>query len=95
MKTKKQIYKEIKRKRIVGPIIFFILMMAVVGVGVYFSVKYFVSYTLDNNMTTEYENAENMAEIYDAGGEGRDAFKLLDKFGRSFFFVFQSGKVVL
>ena len=95
MKTKKQIYKEIKRKRIVGPIIFFILMMAVVGVGVYFSVKYFVSYTLDNKMTTEYENAENMAEIYDAGGEGRDAFKLLDKFGRSFFVVDQSGKVVL
>ena len=63
MKTKKQIYKEIKRKRIVGPIIFFILMMAVVGVGVYFSVKYFVSYTLDNKMAQYAINERPNGEV--------------------------------
>ena len=95
MKTKKQIYKEIKRKRIVGPIIFFMLMTAALGVGVYYVVKYFLEYTLDNKMTTEYENAGNMAEIYDAGSEGREAFKHLDKFGRSIFITDKHGKIVM
>ncbi len=83
-----------KRKRIIGPVIFFILAMAVAVLGIIYATDQFIDYILYNKVSTEYEAASVMADIYRSTEDKDEAFILMNRFNRDFYVVDKNGKMV-
>ena len=83
-----------KRKRIIGPVIFFILAMAVAVLGIIYATDQFINYILYNKVSTEYEAASVMADIYRSTEDKDEALILMNRFNRDFYVVDKNGKMV-
>ena len=92
--SKKTIYKELRRKRIIGPIIFFILALALAALGFIFATREIIDYIINNKLTTEYESATVMADIYNSKENKDEAFDLMNSFNRDFYIVDKDGELV-
>ncbi len=69
MDKNRKVYKKINRSGIVGTIIRVVLFSSLAGLILYFVYAEFVSYILLSKLSTEYEKAVGMAEIYDKASD--------------------------
>ena len=77
--TRKEIYKDIKKKRIIGPIIFLTVSLVALALILYYSVTGLIAYILDNKLNSEYQYVESMYKVYNKSELGASLEVLDDK----------------
>ena len=88
-------YGKFKKKKIVGPIIFFLLFTAVLCVGLFFGINFFTDYLLSTKMLSEYDDIDYLARMYEIGkSNGNINYDLMDADGHSYIIVDKNGKVL-
>ncbi|MCR5148168.1 MAG: EAL domain-containing protein [Eubacterium sp.] len=94
--TNKSIYKNIKKKRITGTVISFLLVTAIASFAFYFTVRFFVSYMLESKFKQEYEIAEYLERVYEKSDKSGkdDIYTVMKEVGRDFTVLDKNGKVI-
>ncbi|WP_173472127.1 putative bifunctional diguanylate cyclase/phosphodiesterase [Eubacterium ruminantium] len=94
--TRKEIYKDIKKKRIIGPIIFLTVSLVALALILYYSVTGLIAYILDNKLNSEYQYIESMYKVYNksASIDENEVYKFLDEYNRDYYIKDKEGKVI-
>ena len=89
----KEYYKKLKKTRIWGQLILFILFLVAGGGILEFSFSVFKTYVLESKLENDYENIKVMASMYE-NAQDEDVYDYLDSMGMDYVILDKSGSVI-
>ena len=88
-------YKKFRKRRVVGPIIFFVIFSMIMVSTLVFCTEFFLNYILNTKMLNEYDDIAYLAQLYELEvKDGNVDYEHINAEGHDYIIVDKSGKVL-